>query len=275
MSVIISATDFSDTANNATHYACNLALSYNATLTLLHSYIVPVSFADNPMPVMPLAEGREIAEDQMNKLLDELRSMHPGLKVNSHITYGFVTDSLNEYIEEIKPWLVVIGNSTDSETNFWLGSNLLSELKHLRCAVIAVPPGIKFEPVKKICLACDFQEVQDAFPFTEIINLVQQTGASLQVLNVDYNNREFGTSTPLTSMILHDALKTIQPEYHYIEDEHTEEGINKFVENNRINWLMIMPHKHTFWQNIFSKSHTKQIVQKVHIPIVALHEKQG
>jgi nucleotide-binding universal stress UspA family protein len=274
MSVIISATDFSDTANNATHYACSMALSYNATLTLLHSYFVPVSFADNPMPVMPISEGREIAEDQMNRLLGELRTMYPGLQVNSYITYGFVTDSLKEYIEEIKPWLVVIGNSTDAETNFWLGSNLLSELKQLQCTVIAIPPDIKFGSVKKICLACDFQEVQNEFPSADIINLVQQTGASLHVLNVDYNNREFGTSTPLTSTILHDALKSIQPEYHYIEDEHTEEGINKFVENNGIDWLMIMPHKHTFWQNIFGKSHTKQIVQKVHIPIVALHEKQ-
>ncbi len=50
MPLIIAATDFSDIAQNAVKYACNLAIAQKADLLILHSYIMPVMFSDVPIP---------------------------------------------------------------------------------------------------------------------------------------------------------------------------------------------------------------------------------
>lgn len=272
MSVIITATDFSEAANNAVYYACDMAMAYGYGVTVVHSFIIPVAITENPMPVMPIEEGRGIAEEGMNELVGRLQANYPSLAINSHITYGEVTESLSEYSTDVKPAMIVIGNSTTEDTAFWLGSNLLSELRNLPYKVLAVPPGKKFEPVKKICLACDMKNVVGDLPGRELVEVVTRTGASLHVLNVDHNNKNFGTDMPIESEALHDMLKGAEPVYHYIDNEDVEEGIKTFTQQNNIDWLVVTPHKHSFFDRLFHKSHTKEIVKKVTIPILSLHK---
>jgi nucleotide-binding universal stress UspA family protein len=246
--------------------------AYQHAVTIVHSFIIPVAITENPMPVMPIEESRLAAEESMAELIARLRAQYPSLSISSHITYGEITDSLQEYILESKPWMVVVGNSTTEDTAFWLGSNLLSELRNLSCKVLAIPPGAKFNEVKKICLACDFKNVIGHLPAAELNAVVKHTGAKLDVLNVDHDNKEFGTNTPLESEELHILLKDSAPVYHYIDNEDVEEGINNFTRLNHTDWLVVTPHKHTFFERLFQKSHTKEIVKKVNIPILSLHE---
>jgi nucleotide-binding universal stress UspA family protein len=272
MPEIIAATDFSKAADSAIDYACNLAVSYKASLTIIHSYIIPVSFTDNPMPVMPIEEGRHIAEASIANLLEKLKNNYPQLTINTSVTYGDITDSLQEYTEGKMPWMIVVGNSTTEDDNLWLGSNLINELRNLSFTVMAVSPGTVFKPAHKICFACDLRNVSHHLPADVIVDLVQKTGASLHVLNVDHDNKEFGTETPVESGALHELLKDANPHYHYIDNADIEEGIKNFIETNNIDWLVVTPHKHSFFDGLFHKSHTKAIVRRIHIPIIALHE---
>ncbi len=272
MPLIITATDFSDAANAAVFYACDMAKAYNHSVTVVHSYIIPVAITDNPMPVMPIEEGRKIAEDGMAELISRLQAYYPDLSITGHITYGEITESLNEYAKGVQPAMIVVGNSTTDDTAFWLGSNLLSELRNLSYPVLAVPPGVKFGTVNKICLACDMKHVAEDLPGSQLVDLVQMTGASLHVLNVDHDNRNFGTETPLEAAALHELVKSANPVYHYIDNADVEEGIKSFTETNNVDWLVVTPHKHSFFERLFQKSHTKEIIKKVTIPIVSLHK---
>lgn len=273
MPVIIAATDFSPVATNAVHYACELAKTYNASLHIVHSFMIPVTFSEAPMPVMPVEEGRQIAEDGMRDLKQQLAAAYPGLAIETEVTFGDITDSLQEYTEKVKPLMIVVGNSSSDGNGFWLGSNLISELKELPYTVMAIPPDAIYKPVEKICFACDFKQVTHTFPAKDIISLVQLTKCELHVLNVDHKNKQFGTETPLNSELIHEYLHTIAPQYHYIDNEDIETGINNFTGTNDMDWLMVIPHKHSFVEALFRKSHTKAIARMSHIPLVALHEK--
>lgn len=272
MSVIIAATDFSPTANSAVDYACQMAQAYGASLHIVHSFVIPVTFGDTPMPLMPVDDGREIAEESMGELINQLHQSYPGVIIEPVITYGDITDSLEDYSEKQNPWLIVVGNSSTSDTQFWLGSNLISELRDLPQTVLAVPPGTKFNPPKNICLACDFKQVGKTFPAAEIIALAEQTKAQLHILNVDHDNKNFGTEMPLNAEVIHNYLKDAAPQYHYIESKDIEEGISNFVTEKGMDWLVVIPHKHSFFDSLFKKSHTSAIVKMSHIPLVALHE---
>lgn len=272
MSAIITATDFSDIATNAVHYACNMAKDLGDPLIVMHAYTVPVSFHDTPMPVIPMEESREIAEEQTNKLIEELRAQYPGIDVTGKVTYGDITDSLKDHIKEHGGWVVVVGNSSD-ESGFWLGSNLLTALRNLQCPVLAIPGEKTYSKVERICFACDYENVAEKLPANELVKLVTKAGAALHVLNVDHENKGFDPDTPLESTELHEMIAEAKPEYHYIDSEDIDEGIRKYVDENNMDWLVVIPHKHNFFESIFHKSHTKAIVKNSKIPIVALHDK--
>ena len=274
MPVIITATDFSEIGDNAVRYACNMAADNGASVIVVHSFIVPIAFSDTPMPVMPIDDSKQIAEDRMKKELNELKAAFPKLDVVGKIMYGDIVDCLQEYIEdEVKPWLIVLGNSgTGEESTLWLGSTALSALKNLEYPVIAIPAGVTYNGVRKICFACDYKHVTGHLPTKHLLDIVEHTKAELHVLNVDHDNKGVDPETPLETEELHQYLAPAKPQFHYVDNEHTDEAINSFVESNHMDWLVVIPHKHSFFEGLFHKSHVKAMVRMSKVPIVALHE---
>ncbi|MBL7717959.1 MAG: universal stress protein [Flavipsychrobacter sp.] len=274
MSTIIAATDFSSIGENAVRYACQLAKQHNASLVVVHSFIIPIAFSETPMPVMPIDESRDIAEDRMKKELNELKRAFPEVNMVGKIMYGDIVDCLKEYIEEEgAPWLIVLGNSgTGEEASLWLGSTALSALKNLDHPVITIPAGCSYTEVKKICFACDYKHVTGHLPTQHLLELVNNTGAELHVLNIDHNDQGVTPDTPLETEELRNYLAPAHPQYHFVDSSNTDEAINAFVEQNQMDWLVVIPHKHSFFEGLFHKSHVKAMVRMSHVPIVALHE---
>ena len=191
MATIIIATDFTDVATNAVDYGCNMAQDLKMSVLLLHSYIIPVSFQETPMPVISLEESKRTAEEQMKNLKDEVSKKYPDISIAGHTTYGDITDSLKEAIAEYSAWMVVVGNSSAGDNSFWLGSNLLSTLRNLKCPVVAIPETYNYKSITKIAFACDFKYVSENLPAADLVNIVLKTKAELHVLNVDHENRNF------------------------------------------------------------------------------------
>ncbi|MCB0696946.1 MAG: universal stress protein, partial [Chitinophagaceae bacterium] len=198
---------------------------------------------------------------------------YTALDVSGHIHYGDITDNLKEIIPHHKAWLVVVGNSSANDSGFWLGSNLLSTLRNLQCPVIAVPESYLYKKVGKIAFACDLKNLENNLPAEDLVRLVQKSGGQLHVLSVDHENRHFDPDTPYEYEVLEESLHAAHPEFHNIDNKDVEEGIRSFINNEEVDWLVVVPHKHSFFESLFHKSQTKAIVQHAHIPIVALHEK--
>lgn len=272
MSSIITATDFSDIANNAAHYACNIAAALNKSVTIVHSYQIPVAFSENPIPVASIEESKIIAREELDKFGAELFAAYPQLGISLDLAYGDITDILKDRIEADNTNIVVVGNSSSDDSGFWLGGNLLNSLRSLPCPVIAVPKNYTFKKVENIAFACDFKHVAETIPASDLIRLVNQIGGSLHVLNVDHENKNFDPESPHEFAQLDNLIKEANPKYHHIDADDVEKGIDTFVAANNIDWLIVVPHKHNFFESLFHKSQTKALVSHATIPIVALHE---
>lgn len=264
MSFIIAATNFSEVADNAVHYACKLAQDCNASVMVLHSFIIPVTFGETPMPVMPIDEGRAIAEERMEKLIVSLHTAYPDLDIASKISYGDVVDSLEEITANMDTALVVIGNSGYDDDMLWLGSNVVSAMRHLRLPVLAIPQNFIYYPISNLCYACDFKQMEEALS-SDITRIAKMTHAKLHILNI---SSETGNDQPEHFI----SLSDLNPVYHQVANEHTDEAIQSFIDANKMDWLIVVPHKHTFFERLFHKSHTKAMIKTSHIPVLALHE---
>lgn len=275
MKTIIIPTDFSPVATNALHYGIDMAKAVNASILLLHVYQVPVSFSDTPIVLVSIEDLRKEAEAQIERLKQEVEHLTSGsVKVYTETRMGNVTDELENLCEKINPFAVVMGTKGASGVERILfGSNTLTAIRHLNWPVICVPPGKTFgNGIKKIGFACDFRDVVKTTPTHFIKEFVKEFHAELDVLNVDYHNKNFKPETPEQSILLHTMLEDANPSYHFIEHADIEDGINEFAEKNNLDLVITIPKKHKLLQSIFKPSSTKQLVYQSHVPVMCVHE---
>ena len=275
MKRIVVPTDFSASATSAMNYAVEMAKDIGAAIHLYHVYQVPVAVSDVPVVIVSVEELKKNAEEQLEYLkkgLAHITSDKP-VTVTTEATMGNTVDELEELCKRMHPFMVVMGSrgSTGME-RILFGSTTLTAIKHLTCPVIVVPPGSNYKGIKKVGFACDFRKVIETTPTHYIEELVRLFGASLHVLNVDYENKHFKLETPEESLYLHTLLKDLNPQYHFIEEKDIEDGINKFAEENNLDLVITIPKKHKLLDGLFRKSSTRQLVFESHIPVLCIHE---
>jgi nucleotide-binding universal stress UspA family protein len=270
--MIIAATDFSQVGENAVHYACSLALSQRSTIIIIHSFMIPVMFSDIPMPASLITEAQSDAETQMNKLVFEMADTYAGLEIKGKVIYGDIITAVDDYVEEnTDPWLVVVGNNISNENASWPDSTLIEAFKKLKYPVLAIPQGAAFKPVSRLCLAFDNKHTGNEGALQHLINIVLHMHVQLLVLNAQ------GAGQPQPQAGIDEAAKSIlapvNPQYHIetgVKD--IDEAIERFSAGNNIDWLVLIPRKHSFFENIFHHSHTKKLALHSVVPILALHE---
>jgi nucleotide-binding universal stress UspA family protein len=275
MNTIIVPTDFSPVSTNALNYAIEMAKVVRASVLIFHAYQVPISYSDTPILLVSVEEMRKSAEGQLDKLKADIEHVASGLvKIYSESQMGDTVDELENLCHKINPLAVVMGShgATGIESILF-GSTTLSAIRHLTCPVISIPPGKSFGAgIKRIGFACDFKEVVATTPAPAINNFVTMLKAELHVLNVDHPATHSSSDIIEESALLQTMLAPSKPVYHFIDHTDIEDGINEFAERNNLDLLIVIPKKHKKIEALFSKSHSKKLVQQSRIPVLCLHE---
>lgn len=275
MSVIIAATDFSAIGDNAVQYAAGLAGQWGYNLLLVNAYFIPVTFNDPAMPIIPPDNMMEVANERMEKAAENLRIAFPNIVITSRVDYGDIEDVLEDLVEELHPLLVVSGSHGDDDTDMWMGNTTLKLLRNTKCPVLAVPPAATFRPVKQICLALDFSNPGERLPANMLGRIKQLSGASLHLLHVTKEDGETAV-TNYDNVSLPTSLQSLNPAFHTAQTTGSvDEKIAEFCETKGMDWMAVIPHHHSFWDSLFHKSHTKEVIKVSHIPVLALHEENA
>lgn len=275
MKTIIATTDFSPVSLNAVNFAADMALSINASLLLFNAYNIPVSYSDVPVLLVSVDEIKKSSEAGLDKLKEKILHVTSGkLKVYTEARMGNTVDELEVLCKEIQPFAVVMGAKGSSGIEKILfGSTALTAIRHLTWPVICVPAGKEYgKGIRKIGFACDFREVLETTPVKFIKQIVKEFNAELHIINVDYKEKHFRPETPEQSFLLHHLLEEVKPQYHFINNPDTEDGINEFAETNNLDLVIAIPKKHKLLEGIFKPSSTKKLVFQSHIPVMCMHE---
>lgn len=271
MKTILVATDFSPAAMNAANYAADMALAINAEIHLFHVYQIPISYSEIPV-IVNEEEMMLNAETLIQGVKEKLTQKTAGkINIATEVRSGVFFQELRKVCERIKPYSVVMGSQgkTAAERLFF-GSHAVHAMKNLMWPIITVPPEARFSFFKKVGLACDFDKVVDKTHVGEIKMLVHDFHAELHILNTG-SKKEFEPELVFESGLLLEMLAALKPNYHFISNKDTDEGIIDFAEKNNIDLLIVLPKRHGLLDKLIYKSHTKQLVLHSHVPVMALH----
>ncbi len=274
MKKIIVAVDFSTTAANAAEFAGNLAIFYGGEILLYNAFQMPVPVGEISYPLYDVPEMQQASEHELEMLKSDLEGkLRSKISINIKAEMKLLSDGLADLCDNIKPDLVVIGLSgKNALTKLIVGSNTIYLTHHLKYPLLVVPPKASFTPVRKIGFACDYKEIKESVPVELLKKIIVDFNAELHVINVDYQDKNFTPEVVHENFAIRDLFEDIHPKFESIESENVTEGLNRFAENNGIDWIVVIPKKHTILQKIFNRSHSTDLLFHTHLPVLCLHQ---
>jgi nucleotide-binding universal stress UspA family protein len=273
MKTIVVPINFSDNSANAARYAADLALAIGAEISLIHVLQPPTTVSETPMPLNAFEELRDAN-------LELLQSVSGGLakwtnnkvKITSELEIGGVEKRIESFCRRQKPFLVVMGASGDSLQNTLQGSGTVRALRRLPYPVLVIPGDTVFHAVKKIVIACDQEDIDSGMP--ETLPVLKEISALLKAQLSFVHVLTDGKETAMDAITEYDVwkrqIKAFGPEMHFVRQESVENGIGKYLQDHDVDWLMVLPKKHSILE--FHKSQTKQIVLHCAVPVISMHE---
>jgi len=270
MNPLIATTNFSASSANAAKYAANMALAIHVDLYILHVMSLPGSVVEVPLTEEFFNEMRQEDERELEKLKLEVQKQTEG-RLNIYIAFkiGSFENELEEYCKLKNPFAVVMGTKKSSSERFLFESNTIYAIQHLHYPLLVIPEGSTFHIISKIVIACDIADASENIPINYLKELQRVFHASFYVLNVGpkmtedmKSNNEFAS--------LKDLLRDLDPTFYFKIADTVEHGINKFLEENGADLLLLLPQRHDFFE--FHKSHMKKILLNTDVPVVSIHE---
>ncbi len=267
MNTIIIPTDFSPAADNAMHYGASLAKRLQADILLLNVYMIPISINETPVVVITGDELRKSADEGLERCRKELQSMYEGVQIKTTSRLGDVDDELVELCRETNPFAVVMGShKLTGVEKVIFGSTTLSAMHHLKYPVIAVPESYKNGNIKTIVMATDLLNEAEV-PAEKIREIVSSLNATLHIVHV-HNNEKEKKEFPV---LLRDKISVLNPVYQYIQDDDVAHGVQAYIQQQNADLVIILQHEHTFWEKLFSKQHTQDLLNQLQIPVFSTH----
>ncbi|MGZ5191928.1 MAG: universal stress protein, partial [Flavisolibacter sp.] len=135
-----------------------------------------------------------------------------------------------------------------------------SIIRHSKIPVIMVPDTAKNYHIKNIGLAIDASG--SSIPKDKIKLITSALEATLHIVHVETEKNSETFHSPITE------LNSIT----IIKDDDFAHGIESFVNEKKIDMMIILPHKHSLVEKIFFKTHTKELIQEISIPVMSIPE---
>lgn len=273
MTKIIVLTDFSTASQNASRYALSLAKEFDAVVTLLNvtppSVIVHDSMFASVM--ITQAEILQQNQDQMDQEIGPLSKLN-NQKIDTVVAEGFIFDIVSDIVLREKTDLVVIGMKGKGKSNSVFGSTTTSLIRKSDFPILVIPENATYHAIERITYASDFDSSIEMDRFETMVKIAEKFSAPISILHVEKDDN-FTAEKALGKIKTNSNFSRVIHEFHSIHEKDVVVGINKFMEGNPCSLLAMVAHKHTLFERVFGKVHTKDMSLQTNVPLLVLQGK--
>ena len=259
---VIIPVDFSETSLNAARYAADMLSGKPDTRVILYNMFEDEDESDN-------------AGLYLESLKKELLQKGVTNNIECVKEYGEdLIDNLGRLAYQKNAELIVMGiTEKDEWRQLFVGSNTLKMAEQNVCPVMIVPNVSRYSGVKNIALTSDFKDVRTTTPVLAIKTILGMFNADLHIVNVSNEHYVSLSDDYLAERSkMQELFADFNPEFYFIGMNDFHEAIEQFTKDHDIDLLVVIPKNHSFFDRLFSKSHTKKLVFQSSVPIIAAHE---
>lgn len=272
---ILLPTDFSDNAWNAAVYALKLYKHESCTFYFLNSTIIKVSTLSNLSNKL-----LEVMKEEANRELLALKKLAESSNDNASHDFETIlsTEDLTTAIKKVVNHkdieLIVMGTKgATGAKEFFFGSNTVHVIKNIKlCPLLMIPEAFDFVDLKQIAFPSDFnrnyneKELEPLKQFAELYN------SKIRIVHID-EEEEFNEIQESNLTLLKKILEDFETSVHWMPDYSKKATtINDFIEELKIDILVMRSYKHSLIENIIKEPVIKKIGIKPIIPFLVIPE---
>ena len=267
---ILVSTDYSDNSKVAARFVVEMAKKLNAELVLFHAYYVQTTSAEF-IEFLDMNEFHTVQQELLDGFKIELHC--PEVKIHTELAFGINTvDEINAAVKKHNVDLVVLGLKGMSHVeSVLIGSTVLSLFTASSVPILAIPPFYEHHDIKTLAFAYDGEDVESKEPFKALSRFAASQEAFIQAFTVVKEENRADFNKEVKGIILKNLLGEETPHsYDVLINEEVQEGIDSFVLENSSDMLAILPRKHSFFERLFSISHSKRYAIQSKLPLLIL-----
>lgn len=279
MKRILLPTDFSDTSLEAINYALVVFKDIECTFFLLHTYNPPIYQTEYLLGSPGLIGLGDVMKETSLTKMEKLKARLENQYKNSnhtfivHTAFNTLVNEVMETIASEKIDIVVMGTKgATGAKEILFGSNAVHVIKQSKCPVIVVPPNFKYEAPKEILFPTDYEIAYQKNRFKPLLSLVKLHKSRINIVHVrtgyDLNEDQKNNKKQLEKLLGSSSLFHEMPENELINAIHT------FQLKTRINLLVMVQNKHTFFERLFIEPVIKKLGLHITVPFMVIPQYQ-
>lgn len=278
MKKILLPTDFSKNSLNAIRYAVQLFKDEKCVFYIMNTYTPTIYFVEF-LPLSPESGMSDVVRVNLLKDLDEIRDKLIAEFHNPNHTFETIAEfntlvlEIEQLVKERSIDYIVMGTKgATGAKEILFGSNTVHVLKNAKCPVLAIPSEFDFEAPHEILFPSDFGIDFVDKHVKPILNIAEAHNSRVNILNVS-TGYELTSQQENNKKKLESYFKGTAHVFHSFSYQEVSEAINKFQLKTRVNLLVMINNKHSFFENLFFKSTINQIGFHLNIPFLVIPSK--
>jgi nucleotide-binding universal stress UspA family protein len=268
MKRILLPTDFSENSINAIDYALSLFENQSCEFNFLNVQKPSEYISDDIYAASPDYSIYEAIANDNKKQLIALKERYvkkyesQPFYFEEHFDFDNFTDAIQQLVAAKNIQLIIMGtNGATNASEVLFGSNTLQVIRQVRCPILAIPMGFKYNGLSSILFTLREEDHFHPNALTPLGELVRDHDVSLEVLQLDTHNK-----LPPNKVL--DQFSTVN--YHRVEGVPTPEAISSYEQLLPIDMHAIFIRPKSFFERIFSGSNTSKITYQSRVPLLVL-----
>ncbi|GAB4010468.1 universal stress protein [Spirosoma migulaei] len=276
MKTILVPVDFSKTAENALIFAINLSQKLQAHIILFHSF--------HTYHTNAYVSAKALEQESLTAKLhadQKLKELYDNISVSAFSPPEYIS-SKNELREELLQLLAErsvelivmgtqgLGNKLEGRL---FGTNTSWVVEKATCPVIVIPENLQLETLEEIVYASDYMP-DDIVNLENLSKIAQSFQANITVIHVI---KEESTAAV-------NALKSFEQQvkvrtqlsginFRLLTGNNVENRLEQYLEENKVNLLVMSAHYRSLPDKLFGKSLTKSMTLYAGVPLMIFHHK--
>lgn len=277
MKQILLPTDFSENSWNAISYAIQVYKNDACTFHLLNTY-TPVIYHVEYVLGYPAQFGlgdavRNTSQENLNSIIQKITDNFGNNTKHNFETYArfnTVIPGIKDFLNQHNIDLIVMGTKgATGAKEVLFGSNTVHVFKEIKYPILAVPSKFQFETPHEILFPTDLEVTYKHSNLKILIEIVKNNHSRLNAMHVS-EGYELSALQIKNKSKLESIFKGLAYLFHEIKTMELVHAINKFQIKNKINLLVMINNKHSFFENLFFKNSINQIGFNLNIPFLVI-----
>lgn len=269
MKTIIVCTDFSQEAENATHYAASVAKENKYRIILFNLQTISIhalnAQASADFFYTQTLKNQKKLEDKAT----ELKTLYT-IDTGHHLASGNFIEELEKCIQLHECDFIVMGMAEKTLEQKLLGNSVTRAIHRIKKPILIVPAHIEYTGIRKILFAYDTHKSMTWSAMNDIYYFINEFNAEVEVFNVSERLEDFAE-------VIHDIdlnsgydLDDIKYSFKMIQSIEVIKAIEEEIRLTGPDLLTMVPYKYNLVESLFHRSKTAIMAYKNKIPLLSI-----